>query len=115
MNHHIKPKIHFVILIAISASIGFLLVNNGNNISLSNAQVSPEINVGNISGMASDTFFQLDDSIQEMKSLINETQSALDDGNTTMVKEYLNQLYRELLQISNNSNNLIWDVSNEGN
>jgi hypothetical protein len=50
-----------------------------------------------------------------MKSLVNKTQASLDSGNTTEAQGLLDQIYNELLQISNNSNNLIWDQSNEGN
>jgi hypothetical protein len=65
--------------------------------------------------MASDTFFQLDDSIEVIKMLVNETQSAIGSNNTTEARNLLSQIYNELIQISNNSDNLIWDLSNEGN
>lgn len=79
------------------------------------AQPISEINIGNTSSMASDIFFQLDDSIETIKLLVNETQSAISNNNNTEAENLLNQIYNELLQISNNSNNLIWDLSNEGN
>jgi hypothetical protein len=46
--------------------------------------------------------------------LVNETQSAIDSNNTTEAENSLTQIYNELIQISNNSDNLIWDLSNEG-
>ena len=90
----------------------FLLANNHNEVA---AQPISEINIGNTSSMASDTFFQLDDSIEVIKMLVNETQSAVGSNNTTEAENLLSQIYNELIQISNNSNNLIWDLSNEGN
>ena len=78
-------------------------------------QPTSEITIGNTTGEASDTFFELDNSIETIKSLVNETQTSLDSGNTTEAQSLLDQIYNELLQISNNSNNLIWDLSNEGN
>lgn len=114
MNHQIKSKISYAMLgLVFATSLGVLIIFNGNNLAI--GQPISEINIGNTSSEASDTFFQLDNSIEIMKSLINETQSSLDNGNTTAVQEFLNQIYNELLQISNNSNNLIWDLSNEGN
>ena len=68
-------------------------------------QPTSEISIGNTSSEASDTFFQLDNSIEIMKSLVNETQASLDNGNTTEALDFLNQIYNELIQIANNSNN----------
>lgn len=79
------------------------------------AQSGLEVNIGDNAGMASDAFFQLDDSILKMKSLVNETQTSLEKNNTADAENYLSQIYSELIQISNNSNSLIWDESNEGN
>ena len=114
MNHNIKSKMSYTFLgLALAASFGVLAFINDNDLVF--GQPSSEINIGNTSGEASDTFFQLGNSIEIMKSLVNETQASLDNGNTTEVRGFLNQIYNELLQISNNSNNLIWDLSNEGN
>ncbi|MGE0389618.1 MAG: hypothetical protein AB7P13_05750 [Candidatus Nitrosocosmicus sp.] len=115
MNNNIKTKISCVTLgIALVTSLGLLGIFNTTG-SVVGQQQTSEINIGNITSEASDTFFQLDNSIEIMKTLINETQSSLDNGNTTEAHEFLNQIYNELIQISNNSNNLIWDLSNEGN
>lgn len=113
MNHNIKSKISYVILgISLATSLGVLVIYNGNSPVI--GQPTSEINIGNTTSEASDTFFQLDDSIQKMKSLVNETQTSLDSGNATKAYGLLNLIYNELLQISNNSNNLIWDLSNKG-
>lgn len=111
-----SKKLCFIFLgLALTATtFGSLGIFNDNDSSVI-GQPNSEINIGNTSGEASDTFFQLDNSIEIIKSLVNETQSSLDSGNTTEAHGYLNQIYNELLQISNNSNNLIWDLSNEGN
>ena len=114
MNPNIKSKMSYTILgLGLAASFGILVFFNDND--LVSGQPTSEINIGNTSGEASDTFFQLDNSIEIMKSLVNETQASLDNGNMTEANDFLNQIYDELLQISNNSNNLIWDLSNEGN
>jgi hypothetical protein len=114
MNYNIKSKTSYAILgLALATSLGVLVIFNGNDTVV--GQPKSEINIGNTSSEASDTFFQLDNSIEIMKSLVNETQASLDNGNTTEARNFLKQIYNELLQISNNSNNLIWDLSNEGN
>jgi len=73
-------------------------------------------NIGNVTSEESDTFFQLDDAVQTTQTLINETQSAISNNNTTEAMNLLNQAYNETIQIQNNANNLIWDSpsSNEG-
>lgn len=114
MNFNIKSKTSYTILgLALVTSLGMLMILNGNDSVV--GQPISEINIGNTSSESSDTFFQLDNSIEIIKSLVNETQSSLDNGNTTEAHNFLNQIYNELIQISNNSNNLIWDLSNEGN
>lgn len=114
MNYNIKSKMSYTILgLALVTSLGMLMILNGNDSVV--GQPISEINIGNTSSESSDTFFQLDNSIEIIKSLVNETQSSLDNGNTTEAHNFLNQIYNELIQISNNSNNLIWDLSNEGN
>lgn len=114
MNHKIKSKMSYAILgLAFAASLGVLMNFSGYNPAI--GQPTSEISIGNTSSEASDTFFQLDNSIEIMKSLVNETQASLDNGNTTEALDFLNQIYNELIQIANNSNNLIWDLSNEGN
>lgn len=72
------------------------------------------LGIGNNTIMPSDSFFQLDDSVQQMKILVNETNTAVDINNNTEAKHLLNKIYEELIQISNNANNLIWDISNQG-
>jgi len=114
MNFNNKSKTSYTILgLALVTSLGMLMILNGNDSVV--GQPISEINIGNTSSESSDTFFQLDNSIEIIKSLVNETQSSLDNGNTTEAHNFLNQIYNELIQISNNSNNLIWDLSNEGN
>ncbi len=114
MNYNIKSKTSYAILgLALVTSLSMLMTLNGNDSVV--GQPISEINIGNTSSESSDTFFQLDNSIEIIKSLVNETQSSLDNGNTTEAHNFLNQIYNELIQISNNSNNLIWDLSNEGN
>lgn len=114
MNHKIKSKMSYAVLgLAFVTSLGLLMNFSGYNQAI--GQPTSEISIGNTSSEASDTFFQLDNSIEIMKSLVNETQASLDNGNTTEAREFLSQIYNELIQIANNSNNLIWDLSNEGN
>jgi hypothetical protein len=79
------------------------------------AQPVSETGIGSNTGEASDTFFQLGGSIETIKLLVNQTQLAISNNNSTGADSLLNQIYNELIQISNNSNNLIWDLSNEGN
>lgn len=112
MKNIMNSKTPFVFLIVVAIGAIFLLVDNHNGVA---AQPILGINIGNTSSMASDTFFQLDDSIEVIKMLVNETQSAIDSNNTTEAENFLSQIYNELIQISNNSDNLIWDLSNEGN
>jgi hypothetical protein len=112
MKNIMNSKTPFVFLIVVAIGTIFLLVDSHNGVA---AQPIPGINIGNTSSMASDTFFQLDDSIEVIKMLVNETQSAIDSNNTTEAENLLSQIYNELIQISNNSDNLIWDLSNEGN
>jgi hypothetical protein len=112
MRNIMNSKTPFVFLIVVAIGAIFLLVDNHNGVA---AQPISGINIGNTSSMASDTFFQLDDSIEVIKMLVNETQSAIDSNNTTEAENLLSQIYNELIQISNNSDNLIWDLSNEGN
>ncbi|MDR4492069.1 MAG: hypothetical protein AB7V56_15280 [Candidatus Nitrosocosmicus sp.] len=103
----------YVVAIVIAATTGLAYMSISSTFVA--AQTDPQINIGNNSGMASDEFFQLDDSILKMKSLVNETQTSLENNNTAEAENNLNQIYNELVQISNNSNSLIWDESNEGN
>lgn len=110
-NECLKP--YYVLFVLIAAASGLIFVSA--NIGIVSAQNNSELSIGDNTGMASDTFFQLDDSILTMKSLVNETQTSLENNNTADAKNYLSQIYNELVQISNNSNSLIWDVSNEGN
>lgn len=90
------------------------------NISLTNVLAteseseSDYLGIGNNTFMPSDSFFQLDDSIQQIKILVNGTNIAIDTNNSTEAKNLLNKIYEELIQISNNANNLIWDISNQG-
>lgn len=114
-NHmnNVSLKTYYALSVLVAAASGFIFVSENNNVV--SAQNNSELNVGDNTGMASDTFFQLDDSILTMKSLVNETQTSLENNNTADAKNYLTQIYNELVQISNNSNSLIWDVSNEGN
>jgi hypothetical protein len=112
MRNIMNSKIPLVFLIVVAIGAIFLLVDNHNGVA---AQPISGINIGNTSSMASDTFFQLDDSIEVIKMLVNETQSAIDSNNTTEAENLLSQIYNELIQISKNSDNLIWDLSNEGN
>jgi hypothetical protein len=112
INHFIKSKPHFVFLIvAIIGATFFLSIGHNSVI----AQTISETDIGNTTSEASDTFFQLEDSIETIKLLVNQTQSAISNNNSTGADYLLNQIYNELIQISNNSNNLIWDLSNEGN
>ena len=115
-NNNIDSKKAYAILglILTTTTLGFMGSINGNNDSVM-GQPNSEINIGNVSSESSDTFYELDNSIQTTKSLVNETQSSLDSGNTTKAYILLNQIYDGLLQISNSSNTLIWDLSNEGN
>lgn len=114
MNYNTKSKTSYAILgLVLATSLGMLGIINGSDKVV--GQPISEINIGNTTSESSDTFFQLDNSIEILKSLVNETQSSLDNGNTTEAHNFLDQIYNELLQISNNSNNLIWDLSNEGN
>lgn len=103
----------YAVAFVIATTSGFAYPSIGP--SFVTAQSGSEVNIGDNSGMASNAFFQLDDSILKMKSLVNETQSSLENNNTGDAEDYLNQIYNELIQISNNSNSLIWDESNEGN
>lgn len=112
MKNTMNSKTPFVFLTVVAIGAIFLLANNFNGVA---AQPISGINIGNTSSMASDTFFQLDDSIEVIKMLVNETQSVISSNNTTEAQNLLGQIYNELIQISNNSNNLIWDLSNEGN
>jgi hypothetical protein len=113
-NHMNKINLKFyVVAIVIAATTGLAYMSISSTFVA--AQTDPQINIGNNSGMASDEFFQLDDSILKMKSLVNETQTSLENNNTAEAENNLNQIYNELVQISNNSNSLIWDESNEGN
>ena len=123
MNNNINSKkVYATLGLVLTTTLGFLVSINDNG-SVLGQQPTSEIDIGNTTGIsigntsseASDTFFQLDNSIQTAKSLVNETQSSLDRGNTTEAHDLLNQIYNELVQISNSSNNLIWDTSNEGN
>jgi len=114
MNYNIESKTSYAILgLVLATSLVMLGIIYGNDQVV--GQPISEINIGNTTSESSDTFFQLDNSIEILKSLVNETQSSLDTGNTTEAHNFLDQIYNELLQISNNSNNLIWDLSNEGN
>jgi len=79
------------------------------------AQQVPYINIGNNTNMSDDTFFQLDDSIANIKNLVNGTKLEIDNGNITAAHNLLNKIYEQLIQVSANSNNLIWDLSNKGN
>jgi len=112
MKHIMNSKSPFVFLILVVIGATFLLGNNHIGVI---AQPISEINIGNTTSEASDTFFQLDDSIETIKLLVNETQSAISSNNNTEADNLLTQIYNELIQISNNSNNLIWDLSNRGN
>ncbi|CAN5891726.1 hypothetical protein BH23THE1_BH23THE1_22180 [soil metagenome] len=112
MKHVLNSKSPLVFLMV--ATIGTLF-SLGNNHSGAIAQPISEINIGNTTNESSDTFFQLDDSIETIKLLINETQTAISNNNNTQAGNLLNQAYNELIQLSNNANNLIWDLSNEGN
>jgi hypothetical protein len=115
MNNNINSKKMYAILgLVLTTTVGFLVSINDND-SVMGQQPTSEIDIGNTTSESSDTFFQLDNSIQTAKSLVNETQLSLDSGNITETQDLLNQIYNELLQISNYSNNLIWDTSNEGN
>ena len=115
MNNNINSKkVYATLGLVLTTILGFLVGTNDNG-SVMGQQLTSEINIGNTSSEASDTFFQLDNSIQKAKSLVNETQSSFDSGNTTEAHDLLDQIYNELVQISNYSNNLIWDTSNEGN
>ena len=112
MKNTMNSKTPTVFLVVVAIGALFLFAINYNGVA---AQPIPGTNIGNTSSMASDTFFQLDDSIEVIKMLVNETQSAISSNNTTEAQNFLSQIYNELIQISNNSNNLIWDLSNEGN
>jgi hypothetical protein len=78
------------------------------------AQQVPNINIGNNSNISDDAFFQLDDSILNIKNLVNNTKSEIDNGNITGAQSILNQINNELADISASSNNLIWDESGKG-
>ena len=78
------------------------------------AQQVPNINIGNNSIMSDDAFFQLDDSILNIKNLVNNTKSEIGNGNITGAQSILNQINNELADISASSNNLIWDESGKG-
>jgi hypothetical protein len=112
MKHIMKSKSHFVFLIVAVIGATFFLSIGHNSVI---AQTISETDIGNTTSEASDTFFQLEDSIETIKLLVNQTQSAISNNNSTGADYLLNQIYNELIQISNNSNNLIWDLSNEGN
>lgn len=113
-NHMNKFNLKiYAVAIVIAATTGFSYPSI--DPLLASAQSGSQVNIGDNSGMASNAFFQLDDSILKIKSLVNETQSSLESNNTADAEDYLNQIYNELIQISNNSNSLIWDESNEGN
>jgi hypothetical protein len=112
MKHIIKSKSHFVFLIVAVIEATFFLSIGHNGVI---AQPIPETDIGSNTSEASDTFFQLEDSIETIKLLVNQTQLAISNNNSTGADNLLNQIYYELIQISNNSNNLIWDLSNEGN
>jgi hypothetical protein len=78
------------------------------------AQQVPYINIGNNSNMSDDAFFQLDDSILNIKNLVNNTKLEINNGNITGAQNILNQIYNKLADISASSNNLIWDESGKG-
>ena len=78
------------------------------------AQQVPYINIGNNSNMSDDAFFQLDDSILNIKNLVNNTKSEINNGNITGAQNILNQINNQLADISASSNNLIWDESGKG-
>ena len=111
MKSVMNSKLPFVFLLVAAIGASFFL---GNNHNLVIAQPSSVMNIGNVTSESSDTFFQLDDAIETTQVLINETQSAISNNNMTEAVNLLNQAYNELIQIQNNSNNLIWDESNEG-
>jgi hypothetical protein len=100
-------------LIVVLAIVIFLV--NFNSAEKIGAQQVPYINQGNNTNMSDVTFFQLDDSILNLKSLVNITKSEIDNGNITGAQNLLDQIYNKLIEISSNSNNLIWDLSNQGN
>ncbi|TVP39433.1 hypothetical protein [Candidatus Nitrosocosmicus arcticus] len=112
MKNAMNSKTPFVFIIVAAFGAIFFL---GSNYSEVTAQPITGINIGNTTSEASDTFFQLDDSIETVKFLVNETRSAISNNNNTEAENLLGQIYNELIQISNNSTNLIWDLSNEGN
>jgi len=112
MKNIMNSKTPFVFIIVAAVGAIFFLGNNYNGVA---AQPISETNIGNTTSEASDTFFQLDDSIETIKLLVNETQSAISNNNNTEAEKLLSQIYNELIKLSNNSNNLIWDLSNEGN
>src|SRR5688572_20208181 len=102
MNHIIKSKSHFVFLIVAVIGATFFLSISHNGVI---AQPVSETGIGSNTGEASDTFFQLGDSIETIKLLVNQTQLAISNNNSTGADSLLNQIYNELIQISNNSNN----------
>ncbi len=112
MKHIMNSKSPPIFLMVVAIGASFFLGSNHNG---AIAQPISEINIGNTTSESSDTFFQLDDSIEAVKLLLNETQTAISNNNNTEALNLLNQAYNELMQISNNSNNLIWDLSNQGN
>ena len=112
MKYIINSKLPLVFLIVVAIGASFFLGYNHNE---AISQPISEINIGNTTSESSDTFFQLDDSIETIQFLINETQTAISNNNNTEAENLLNQTYNESIQISNNANNLIWDLSNEGN
>jgi hypothetical protein len=107
MRQITNSKLPSVFLIVAAFGASFFLGN------LALAQPN-ELNIGNTTSEASDTFFQLDDAIEETQVLINETQNAINNNNTAEAVNLLNQAYNELTQIQNNANTLVWDDSNEG-
>jgi len=115
-----NSKIPFIfLLVAAAMGTSFILGNNHNpaiaqTFSVPNTQTYSVGNIGNTTSEASDTFFQLDDAIEETQVLINETQNAINNNNTAEALNLLNQAYNELTQIQNNANTLVWDDSNEG-
>ena len=110
MKSVMNSKLPFVFLLVAAIGASFFL---GNNHNLVITQQSSVMNIGNVTSESSDTFL-VDDAIETTQVLINETQSAISNNNMTEAVNLLNQAYNELIQIQNNSNNLIWDESNEG-
>src|SRR5687768_10477536 len=94
MKHIMNSKLPFIFLIVAAIGASFFLGN------LALAQPNG-LNIGNTTSEASDTFFQLDNAIEETQVLINETQNAINNNNTTEALNLLNQAYNELTQIQN--------------